>query len=167
MNNNFKLSSLPELHHDGFNHLTPIPLLGAQVPRRTINPTKSHSRSKSQCPTLHFHCAARLSPQPLTNMKFLPPPSFPCKFSRFLHRSFSTSINRQASWGFIGLGQMGYPMAKNLRAKIPAEDTLVIFDINRSSMQRFCQEPDLASKGGLTVANDIKEVVNTSVSPNH
>ncbi|RPB07943.1 hypothetical protein P167DRAFT_539736 [Morchella conica CCBAS932] len=53
-------------------------------------------------------------------------------------------------------------MAKNLRAKIPAEDTLVIFDINRGSVQRFCQEPDLASKGGLTVANDIKEVVNTS-----
>lgn len=58
-------------------------------------------------------------------------------------------------------------MAKNLRAKIPAEDTLVIFDVNRSSTQRFCQEPDLAAKGALIVANDIKEVVNTSVSPNH
>lgn len=31
-------------------------------------------------------------------------------------------------------------MAKNLRAKIPAEDTLVIRDVNEQTMQRFAEE---------------------------
>ncbi|EYE96357.1 6-phosphogluconate dehydrogenase C-terminal domain-like protein [Aspergillus ruber CBS 135680] len=57
-----------------------------------------------------------------------------------LSRDFSTSLKRDASWGFIGLGQMGYCMAKNLRAKIPATDTLVIRDVNEDAMKRFMEE---------------------------
>ncbi|CEL01814.1 Putative 3-hydroxyisobutyrate dehydrogenase [Aspergillus calidoustus] len=34
------------------------------------------------------------------------------------------------TYGFIGLGQMGHGMAKNLRAKIPNSDTLYIYDVN-------------------------------------
>ncbi|GKZ75939.1 hypothetical protein AnigIFM56816_003400 [Aspergillus niger] len=55
-------------------------------------------------------------------------------------RTFSTSAQRDATWGFIGLGQMGYNMAKNLRAKIPVTDTLIIRDVNEENMSRFVKE---------------------------
>ncbi|RMJ21327.1 3-hydroxyisobutyrate dehydrogenase [Aspergillus sp. HF37] len=55
-------------------------------------------------------------------------------------RAFSTTLHRDATWGFIGLGQMGYCMAKNLRAKIPASDTLIVRDVNQDNAQRFTEE---------------------------
>lgn len=35
---------------------------------------------------------------------------------------------------------VGYPMAKNLRTKIPSSDTLIIFDRNEHATTRFVQE---------------------------
>ncbi|PWY94669.1 3-hydroxyisobutyrate dehydrogenase [Aspergillus sclerotioniger CBS 115572] len=65
----------------------------------------------------------------------------------FLSRtSFSSSVQRSATWGFIGLGQMGYNMAKNLRAKIPETDTLLIRDVNEDSMSRFVKEAGEATR---------------------
>ncbi|KAH8894629.1 hypothetical protein GQ53DRAFT_858108 [Thozetella sp. PMI_491] len=43
-------------------------------------------------------------------------------------------------YGFIGLGQMGHGMAKNIRLKIPQSDVLVIFDVNPQSAGRFVKE---------------------------
>ncbi|EEH42057.1 3-hydroxyisobutyrate dehydrogenase [Paracoccidioides lutzii Pb01] len=63
--------------------------------------------------------------------------------ARTLHaaqRAFSTSRPRNATWGFIGLGQMGFPMARNLRSKIPESDTLIICDSNPKVTQQFVQE---------------------------
>lgn len=46
---------------------------------------------------------------------------------------------------------MGFNMAKNLRAKIPVEDTLVIRDVNAESMDRFIKESrELAKAQGVT-----------------
>ncbi|PGH18408.1 3-hydroxyisobutyrate dehydrogenase [Helicocarpus griseus UAMH5409] len=55
-------------------------------------------------------------------------------------RAFSTTLPRDATWGFIGLGKMGYPMAKNLRSKIPQSDTLLICDSNSEVTQQFLKE---------------------------
>ncbi|EEP75317.1 3-hydroxyisobutyrate dehydrogenase [Uncinocarpus reesii 1704] len=73
----------------------------------------------------------------------------------FSKRTFATTLPRDADWGFIGLGQMGYPMARNLRAKIPESDTLVICDANPESTQRFVAEH---SNQRVEVASNPREV---------
>ncbi|KAJ4526258.1 hypothetical protein HRR83_001449 [Exophiala dermatitidis] len=77
----------------------------------------------------------------------------------FRARHFSCSATREASWGFIGLGAMGYPMAKNLRAKIPEGDTMTVFDVNTASLEKFSQE---ATPTGVIVAKSPREVVENS-----
>lgn len=52
-------------------------------------------------------------------------------------------------------------MAKNLRAKIPETDTLTIFDVNASSLEKFSQE---ATPSGVVVAKSPREVVENAVS---
>ncbi|CAO2654808.1 Nn.00g115410.m01.CDS01 [Neocucurbitaria sp. VM-36] len=48
----------------------------------------------------------------------------------------------------------GYPMAKNLRAKIPAEDTLFIHDVNTAATKKFLEE----NPQGVRVADNVREV---------
>ncbi|MCJ1481550.1 hypothetical protein MMC06_001709 [Schaereria dolodes] len=55
-------------------------------------------------------------------------------------RGFATSEKRRTNWGFIGLGQMGYPMAKNLRNKIADGDTMVVHDRNVEATRQFVEE---------------------------
>ncbi|KMO99862.1 3-hydroxyisobutyrate dehydrogenase [Coccidioides immitis RMSCC 2394] len=74
-------------------------------------------------------------------------------------RSFSTTLSRDATWGFIGLGQMGYPMAKNLRAKIPESDTLLICDSNPDATKRFTAEQ---SGKRIEVASSPRELAGRS-----
>ncbi|KAF2121504.1 NAD binding domain of 6-phosphogluconate dehydrogenase-domain-containing protein [Lophiotrema nucula] len=69
-------------------------------------------------------------------------------------RCFSSSQGLQATWGFIGLGRMGYPMAKNLRAKIPAEDVLFINDVNKAAAAQFLEE----NPQGVRIADTVREV---------
>ncbi|EON61056.1 3-hydroxyisobutyrate dehydrogenase [Coniosporium apollinis CBS 100218] len=61
-----------------------------------------------------------------------------------------------ATWGFIGLGHMGYPMAKNLRAKMPASNTLIILDVNSDAMKRFVEESKAAAKSSGAGADSMK-----------
>jgi len=60
-------------------------------------------------------------------------------------RCFSSSPKQSTAWGFIGLGAMGYPMAKNLRTKIPASDLLTIYDVNSSATAKFVEEVGVAA----------------------
>lgn len=78
-------------------------------------------------------------------------------------RCFSVSSRRQANWGFIGLGQMGYQMAKNLQAKLPSTDTIRIHDINKGATKKFAEEIQ-ASSGGATVqiAASVREAAEDS-----
>ncbi|KAH3909472.1 hypothetical protein HBI56_061610 [Parastagonospora nodorum] len=69
-------------------------------------------------------------------------------------RCFSSSRDLQATWGFIGLGRMGYPMARNLRAKIPAEDILFVQDVNTAASKKFLDE----HPQGVRVAANVREV---------
>jgi len=57
---------------------------------------------------------------------------------------------------------MGYPMARNLRVKAPADDTLVIFDVNKDATKQFVDELGVMSKN--VVASKLEEVVDRSVS---
>ncbi|KAI0486120.1 NAD binding domain of 6-phosphogluconate dehydrogenase-domain-containing protein [Xylaria cf. heliscus] len=60
---------------------------------------------------------------------------------RTQRRAFSASSSRLDRYGFIGLGQMGYQMAKNLQSKLSPSDTIRLFDLNGDLM--FQLEKDL------------------------
>jgi 3-hydroxyisobutyrate dehydrogenase len=45
-------------------------------------------------------------------------------------------------------------MAKNLRAKIPAEDTLFVHDVNTDATKKFLEE----HPQGVRVASNVREV---------
>jgi len=53
-------------------------------------------------------------------------------------------------------------MAKNLRAKIPKEDTLYINDVNQASMEAFQKE--IASGTNVKIASSPREVAENAVS---
>ncbi|KAF1985060.1 hypothetical protein K402DRAFT_358093 [Aulographum hederae CBS 113979] len=73
-------------------------------------------------------------------------------------RCFSSTSAAQATWGFIGLGRMGYPMAKNLRAKLPKEDTLFIQDVNKDAMDAFAAEISETATGKVELAATPRQV---------
>jgi len=78
-------------------------------------------------------------------------------------RTFSASIGRQAQYGFIGLGQMGYNMARNLQAKLPSTDTIRIYDINSESVERFAKETKaLGSGAAVETASSVREAAEDS-----
>lgn len=63
------------------------------------------------------------------------------------------------------MGAMGYPMAKNIRQKIPAESTLYINDVNRSSCERFLHEFSTRLKVViLDSAREVAEHADTIIS---
>ena len=66
---------------------------------------------------------------------------------------------------------LGYPMAKNLRAKIPASDTLVIHDRNTEATTKFMQEVGMAAGStgaegsmGIEIVGSPRAVAEKSVS---
>ncbi|KAI2467175.1 putative 3-hydroxyisobutyrate dehydrogenase G6G8.5 [Annulohypoxylon bovei var. microspora] len=65
-------------------------------------------------------------------------------------RAFSVTSRRLESYGFIGLGQMGYQMAKNLQSKLSPADSVRLFDINSDATSRLAEEMK-ASQTGSTV----------------
>ncbi len=88
--------------------------------------------------------------------------AFPSALPLLKRRPLSTSIPRDASYGFVGLGRMGYPMARNLRSKIPREDSLMVYDVNSQSTKSFKEE--IGAREGVEVARDLSQVVEQCVS---
>ncbi|EXJ82706.1 hypothetical protein A1O3_06520 [Capronia epimyces CBS 606.96] len=74
-----------------------------------------------------------------------------------------------ATYGFIGIGRMGFPMALNLRAKMPAASTLIVCDVYKPRVEDFLVQS--RSLGPVEVASSPKEVAErcdiiiTSLSP--
>ncbi|KAJ4530288.1 hypothetical protein HRR80_009558 [Exophiala dermatitidis] len=62
--------------------------------------------------------------------------------------------------GFIGVGNMGYRMAGNVRRKMPSSATLHIYDISKDACQRLKDE--VGSFGPVEIANSAKEVTEKS-----
>ncbi|RAL64009.1 hypothetical protein DID88_003197 [Monilinia fructigena] len=84
-------------------------------------------------------------------------------FRSVRHRNFSSSAGRQAQWGFIGLGQMGYNMARNLQAKLPSSDTIQVFDINVEVVEKFTKDTKaLGSGAAVTAASSVREAAENS-----
>lgn len=55
-------------------------------------------------------------------------------------RAFSSTPRCLDKYGFIGLGQMGYQMAKNLHANLSPTDSVTLFDINQLSSEQIASE---------------------------
>ncbi|TGO57899.1 hypothetical protein BOTNAR_0192g00030 [Botryotinia narcissicola] len=89
-------------------------------------------------------------------------------FVRSLFRSvqqsnFSSSVERQKQWGFIGLGQMGYNMARNLQAKLPPADTIRVYEINTEAVERFTKDTKALGRGAaVEAAGSIREAAENS-----
>ncbi|KAG5661295.1 hypothetical protein KAF25_005417 [Fusarium avenaceum] len=62
------------------------------------------------------------------------------------------------SYGFIGLGIMGYGMAKNLRSKLPEQSDLIVCELNQARRGEFVQ----TAPGRVQVAKTPLEVVHKS-----
>lgn len=60
------------------------------------------------------------------------------------------------TYGFIGIGVMGFPMAQNLRKRIPKRSKLVICEVNESAVKKFLSETTPAEQ--LSVASTPREV---------
>lgn len=55
-------------------------------------------------------------------------------------------------------------MARNLQAKLPASDTLRIYDINSESVKKFAQETKgLGNGAAVTVASTVRDAAEDSV----
>ncbi|TRX96595.1 hypothetical protein FHL15_002497 [Xylaria flabelliformis] len=70
---------------------------------------------------------------------------------RTQRRAFSASSSRLDRYGFIGLGQMGYQMAKNLQSKLSPSDSVCLFDINKDAMHRLAEDMRTSQAGGAVV----------------
>ena len=64
-------------------------------------------------------------------------------------------------YGFVGLGQMGHGMAKNIRLRIPSSCPLLIFDINEEVTKTFVKE--FGVDGNVVAAASPKEVAERAV----
>lgn len=70
----------------------------------------------------------------------------------------TTTINAPASIGFIGLGNMGYPMAKRL---CEAGYHLTVADLNQQAVAKFCSENDARHAANLRELGQVCRVVIT------
>ncbi|ETN41461.1 uncharacterized protein HMPREF1541_03397 [Cyphellophora europaea CBS 101466] len=61
-----------------------------------------------------------------------------------------------ATYGFVGIGVMGYGMAMNLRSKIPSTSKFILCEINGTRRDQFINEA--SAKGKVEVAQSPKEL---------
>ncbi|KAK5172093.1 uncharacterized protein LTR77_003731 [Saxophila tyrrhenica] len=66
----------------------------------------------------------------------------------------STAGPPDATYGFIGLGNMGFGMAKNVRQKIPSSSKMIVCELNKSARDEFCN----TIEGTLETAESPKEI---------
>ena len=71
----------------------------------------------------------------------------------------SVSNPPDATYGFIGLGNMGFGMAKNVRQKIPASSKLIVCELNKSAREEFCS----TIEGKIETAETPKEIAEKCV----
>ncbi|KAH6659262.1 putative 3-hydroxyisobutyrate dehydrogenase G6G8.5 [Truncatella angustata] len=91
-------------------------------------------------------------------------------------RTFASSSRRPDKYGFIGLGQMGFQMAKNLQAKLSPGDSIHLYDLNRDAARRLAEEMKTSRAGGAAVevvesvkeaAKDANIVITCLPEPSH
>lgn len=62
----------------------------------------------------------------------------------------------------LGLGAMGYPMAKNIRQNLHPKATFWIFDVDRKVCDRFLDE--FGNLGSISIASSAKEVAQNALT---
>ena len=67
----------------------------------------------------------------------------------------------EKSIAFIGLGVMGYPMAKNLRSKVGQDTTIYVCDVAEAAIEKFKEE--LKGTGPIEVVKTGKEAALAAV----
>ncbi|KAJ4289501.1 hypothetical protein N0V88_006983 [Collariella sp. IMI 366227] len=91
-------------------------------------------------------------------------------------RAFSSSSRRLDKYAFIGLGQMGYQMARNLQSKLPPTDSIQVFDINKAAAEKLVEEMTTQQAGGAAprvacsagqAARDADTVITCLPEPKH
>ncbi|KAJ3518737.1 hypothetical protein NM208_g14404 [Fusarium decemcellulare] len=95
--------------------------------------------------------------------------------SLVLRRGFASSARRLDNYAFVGLGQMGYQMAKNLQSKLKPSDKVSIFDINPEAMKGLETEMKTASNGAAVelaasafdASKDADTVITVLPEPQH
>lgn len=66
------------------------------------------------------------------------------------------------TYGFVGLGQMGWGMAANLRTKIPKSSVLIVCELVESRRTEFVKK----TKGLIQAVNSPREVAEKAVRVN-
>ena len=66
----------------------------------------------------------------------------------------------EKTYGFIGIGVMGWGMAKNLRAKMPTTSKMLLCELSQERRDQFVAE----TVGLIEVAANPREVAECSVS---
>lgn len=67
---------------------------------------------------------------------------------------------KSTTYGFVGIGVMGYGMARNLRTKLPSSVNFVLCEINQARRHQFVEE--LSMKGPVEVVDSPREVADTA-----
>ncbi|KAL2267290.1 hypothetical protein VTJ83DRAFT_4567 [Remersonia thermophila] len=95
---------------------------------------------------------------------------------RAQRRGFATTSRRLDNYAFVGLGQMGYQMARNLQSKLAPSDTISVFDVNASVAEKWVQEAKTQQPGGAApkvarnagdAARDADAVITCLPEPKH
>lgn len=78
------------------------------------------------------------------------------------YRSYNMSAPQgapDAIYGFIGLGNMGFGMAKNVRQKIPSTSKLIVCELVKSQRDEFCSTVE----GHIETAESPKDIAERCV----
>lgn len=105
------------------------------------------ARSCSDWPIFQTRCYRKLH---LESVPF-------CRLSPFLSDMSDASTNI----GFIGLGVMGYPMARNLLLSLPTDSNFYVFDVSLHALRKFEVE---TNNDRVIVCNSCRQVAEGSVS---
>lgn len=71
----------------------------------------------------------------------------------------SVSDAPDATYGFIGLGNMGFGMAKNVRQKIPSTSKFIVCELVTAQRDEFCS----TIEGDIETAKTPKEIAEKCV----
>eukprot|EP01091_Cochliopodium_minus_P019077 TRINITY_DN7902_c0_g1_i1.p1 TRINITY_DN7902_c0_g1~~TRINITY_DN7902_c0_g1_i1.p1 ORF type:complete len:334 (-),score=111.03 TRINITY_DN7902_c0_g1_i1:31-999(-) len=88
------------------------------------------------------------------------------KVSKIFNKKFFSTTNKKLgdSIGFIGLGNMGFPMASNL---VKAGYNVVGFDVNQGTVDRFVSVGGKSAKSPKEIAQQVDKIVTMLPSSPH
>ena len=68
------------------------------------------------------------------------------------------------TYGWIGIGNMGYGMAMNIATKKPQKSKLFIYDVNSEQMEKFVVDASAKGVEGVETAKTPREIAERAVS---